>query len=125
MPRSPKKECRASRCKNRQLSNGYCEEHKHLSVGWFKTSKQSRHERGYGTEWDKARCIKLSTQPLCEYCLERGIYKPAAEVDHILALAHGGSHRQENLKSTCKPCHKIKTAQDRAKSVKGVGGSKV
>jgi len=113
MPRSPKKECRYSRCKNAQTHRGYCGEHQDKAVGWFRTTTKSRHQRGYGTEWVKARTVKLKTNPLCEYCLEVGVYTTATEVDHVLALALGGSHKQDNLKSTCSSCHKVKTASDR------------
>ena len=113
MPRAPKKECRYSRCKNAQAHRGYCGEHQDKAVGWFRTSTKSRHERGYGTEWVKIRAVKLKANPLCEYCKDKGIYTVATEVDHVVGLTNGGTHRLDNLKSSCNECHKIKTASDR------------
>ena len=36
----------------------------------------------------------------------------AEQIDHILPLALGGTDDRDNLQALCKPCHKIKTAQD-------------
>ena len=122
MPRSPKKECRETFCKERQLSNGYCEQHKDKAVGWFKTSTKSRHQRGYGNDWYRIRNAKIKMNPLCEYCKEDDVYTVATEVDHVVALANGGTHSMDNLKSSCKECHKIKTAQDRLQKATGDRG---
>jgi 5-methylcytosine-specific restriction protein A len=83
-----------------------------LKGGWGQTSKASRHERGYGKEWDKKRERKLREQPLCEYCLAKGKITPAKSVDHNIPKAEGGTDDWENLRSACDPCHKTKTAEE-------------
>ena len=34
------------------------------------------------------------------------------EVDHILNVARGGTHRLDNLQTLCHHCHKAKTARE-------------
>ena len=36
----------------------------------------------------------------------------AQQIDHILALALGGTDDWSNLQPLCKPCHKLKTSED-------------
>lgn len=44
--------------------------------------------------------------------------KLRAQMDHIVALANGGCHREGNLQPLCRPCHQIKTGLDvQAKAV--------
>ena len=78
-------------------------------------SRTSRHERGYGTAWDKLRKAKLLDQPLCEYCLPSRI-TAATEVDHFKPKAKGGTDKWANLRSTCSACHKDKTARESAEA---------
>jgi hypothetical protein len=45
----------------------------------------------------------------CEYCLvhqDVSIY--SHEVDHIIALKHGGQTREDNLATACLPCNRSK-----------------
>lgn len=80
----------------------------------------SRHERGYGTEWEKLRDIVLARDNyLCQICLESYRITPATEVDHILPKAKGGTDDPDNLQSICNDCHKIKTEYDKHGTVKG------
>jgi hypothetical protein len=44
--------------------------------------------------------------------LAKGRLTPATEVDHIIALANGGTHDRSNLQSLCSACHINKTKQD-------------
>jgi len=37
---------------------------------------------------------------------------PAAQVDHSIAVAHGGTHEDHNLRAICGPCHDAKTARE-------------
>ena len=59
--------------------------------------------------WRKLRAQVLAEVPLCEYC-PPGTITPATEVDH--ANFDPADNSRENLVSTCKPCHSIKTMAD-------------
>lgn len=56
--------------------------------------------------WRNLRKQVLAEVPLCEYC-PPGVITPATEVDH--ANFDPADNSRENLKSTCKPCHSIRT----------------
>lgn len=59
--------------------------------------------------WRKLRAQVLAEVPLCEYC-PPGVITPATEVDH--KNNNPADNSRENLVSTCKPCHSIKTMAD-------------
>jgi 5-methylcytosine-specific restriction protein A len=60
--------------------------------------------------WQKVRACFLAENPLCIACLERGVTKPATEVDHRQAILQGGDPWSwENLAAYCKRCHSAKT----------------
>ena len=65
-------------------------------------------------QWRAMRARQLASHPWCQACLERGIYEPAEEVDHI--KPHRGNPRlffdDTNLQSLSKRCHSQKTAQE-------------
>jgi len=54
----------------------------------------------------------LAKNPLCAECEKAGRLTPATEVHHIVAIADGGSDRDENLQPLCKSCHSRKTAKE-------------
>ncbi|WP_315972696.1 HNH endonuclease [Aeromonas caviae] len=95
--------------------SGRCEAHR--VSGWaVYQAGLSRHQRGYGSEWDKLRQVILVRDGyLCLTCLALGIYTPATTVDHVVAKAHGGTDDPSNLASICDPCHGVKTAKERLK----------
>ncbi|HEY3984625.1 HNH endonuclease [Cedecea sp.] len=116
-PRTPK-----ACCKNTTIDrSGFCDEHK--GDGWKQYKPgQTRHQRGYGTGWDKARLrILKRDKGLCQNCLRRGAITEAAAVDHIVAKANGGSDSDDNLESLCIPCHRVKTARERLTGSRGGG----
>lgn len=82
-------------------------------MAWPTTSPT---QRGYGYSWTKLRKAKLADQPLCEYCLPR--VTPATEVDHFTPKAQGGTDDWDNLRSTCRQCHKEKTIRENGGRVK-------
>ncbi|HIF5453981.1 TPA: HNH endonuclease, partial [Klebsiella oxytoca] len=85
--------------------------------GWQQHQQgKSRHERGYGSQWDikRARILKRDNH-LCQNCLRNGRAEAAKTVDHIKAKAHGGTDDDSNLESICYACHKSKTAVERLK----------
>ena len=73
----------------------------------------NRHARGYGTAWDKLRkAIMQRDKGLCQPCLRSGRPEKAAQVDHIIPKAQGGTDDHHNLQSICTACHKAKTARE-------------
>jgi 5-methylcytosine-specific restriction endonuclease McrA len=59
--------------------------------------------------WRRLRKQKLNANPLCEYKLACTLAR-ATEVDHVVPIEDGGdAFDWDNLKSTCKACHLLKT----------------
>ena len=96
--------------------SGWCDKHRKQGSGKFADRlRGSRHERGYGTAWEKLRKQILSRDKgLCQVCLEVGRYSPARTVDHIKPKALGGTDDPINLRAICDACHKRKTASEGA-----------
>ncbi|WP_197077797.1 HNH endonuclease [Actinobaculum suis] len=42
---------------------------------------------------------------MCAYCRQAGRIAPAAEVNRIILLEHGGTYAENNLQTLGKPCH--------------------
>jgi 5-methylcytosine-specific restriction protein A len=77
---------------------------------WHKTS---RHQRGYGSHWDKLRKVVLDRDMhMCQSCLSRDRATVANQVDHIKPRSKGGTDDLNNLQALCKPCHDAKTITD-------------
>ncbi|EIL2908431.1 HNH endonuclease [Vibrio sp. Vb2110] len=115
-PRTPRP-CRHPHCAGLTLDkSGYCDKHRH--TGWeVHQAGRSRHQRGYGSDWDKLRTrILRRDKYLCQCCLRGGRAVPARDVDHIIAKEHGGTDEDSNLEALCRPCHKAKTARERTKT---------
>lgn len=72
-------------------------------------ARPSPSRRGYGREWRRVRAAKLADSPFCEGCRGLGLEVPATQVDHVRALAAGGTHDAGNLRSLCQSCHSRKT----------------
>lgn len=82
-------------------------------------SRTSRHDRGYGTAWDKIRIYILRRdRSLCQPCLKNNRTELATQVDHIIPKAKGGTDDESNLQAICGPCHDAKTAQDSGRTLK-------
>ncbi|WP_085947148.1 HNH endonuclease [Vreelandella titanicae] len=91
--------------------HGYCDKHADQAVAWKKPAHK-RSGRG-GRPWRRKReRILQRDKGLCQPCLRKGIYTPAEEVDHIDNKASGGTDEDDNLESTCKSCHKVKTQKE-------------
>lgn len=102
--------------------SGYCEKHQSdRSAGKFADQNRgSRHERGYGTAWEKLRKLILSRDKgLCQVCLGNGRYRPAHHVDHRVPKSEGGTDDESNLQSICRDCHRTKT---QAEALRARGG---
>lgn len=83
----------------------------------------SRHERGYGTAWDKLRQRVLSRDGgICQHCLhESGAVHVGTEVDHRVPKARGGTDDESNLQTICSAAHRAKTqAETRGATPGGV-----
>lgn len=90
---------------------------KHRPAGWkppvpWASTTTSSTARGYGARWQKLRAKVLREEPLCRACKPR--VTAAVHVDHIVPKAKGGTDERSNLQPLCEPCHKAKTARDRA-----------
>jgi len=84
------------------------------SGGW-KGKRGTRHERGYGSAWDKLRKeIIARDMGLCQPCLKAGNVTPFQAVDHIKPKSSGGTDDQDNLQCICNDCHDAKTTAEGA-----------
>ena len=56
--------------------------------------------------WQRRRAAQLAADPLCRFCLDRGIVRAATVADHVKAH-RGNRHLFFNgaLQSLCKQCH--------------------
>lgn len=93
-------------------------------------SKTSRHQRGYGTDWDKKRAVVLRRDNgLCQ-CVEcRGgklRVTTANEVHHVVSKAQAAlrgwtseqTESMDNLISINADCHKRETMAEQGKTLK-------
>jgi len=105
MPRKPKRPCSYPGC-GRLTDGQYCEEHKRMAERQYnRYGRDPDTNKRYGRAWKKIRARFLSQHPLCEQCEKAGRLTPAEEVHHILPLADGGTHDEDNLMALCKSCH--------------------
>lgn len=116
MPIAAKKPCRHLGC-SRLVSDGsgYCVAHQSdRKLGKFADDRRgSRHDRGYGTEWEKTRKRILSRDKgLCQPCMKAGRVSVAKQVDHITPKGEGGTDADNNLQAICLACHKVKTSEE-------------
>ncbi|ELP3920187.1 HNH endonuclease [Escherichia coli] len=111
-PRTPTP-CRARGCAALvRDGSGYCQ--KHQGEGWKRyQAGRNRHQRGYGTEWEKLRsAVWRRDKGLCREHLRQGLVVAAYCVDHIKQKVRGGTDDPENLECLCKTCHASKTARE-------------
>lgn len=115
MPELAPHPCNKMGCRN-LTTDRFCIEHKQLNSGWTRYHNgKSRHERGYGSKWDKIRvAIKKRDKGLCQPCLIQGKLTLMHAVDHIVSKAAGGTDNHSNLQCICESCHKTKTAREGA-----------
>jgi 5-methylcytosine-specific restriction enzyme A len=114
MPLAAPKPCRICRCLVRDGSER-CDAHK-VREGTFADSRRgSRHERGYGTAWDKLRAETMKEQAgLCQPHLRRNeVVTGCRIVDHALAKEFGGTDDAANLQCICTECNAIKVTVEK------------
>ena len=67
-------------------------------------------------QWRRIRAVKIKLNPYCQHCARHKRATPAAMVDHIVPIEHGGDpFNIDNTQSLCNRCHAIKTAEDNRK----------
>lgn len=88
-----------------------------MSGKWV--GRGSRHQRGYGSAWDRIRKAVIASHPLCNPCIAAGRYVAATQVDHIKPKDDGGSDDWDNLQPICDECHAIKSS---AEGIRAKGG---
>lgn len=105
MPRRPKRPCSYPGCPN--LTDGrFCEEHAKLEAKRYERyERDPATKRRYGRAWKRIRDSYAASHPMCEICLEKGVYTPTEEIHHMKPLSQGGTHDRDNLKALCKTCH--------------------
>ena len=105
MPYKPAKPCSHPGCP-KLVAGRFCEEHAAQS-----NREYNQHHRRpgsnkiYGGRWRTIRNLYIAKHPLCEECLAAGRHVRADEVHHIIPVAQGGVHAEENLMALCRSCH--------------------
>lgn len=111
MPNRAPRPCTHPMCKHYATKGSRCD--KHQREAWETSKGKSRHERGYGSEWDKRRKrIMVRDGYLCQTCKRAGLTVRAHQVDHIINKASGGTDEDGNLEAICRECHKLKTQRE-------------
>lgn len=68
-------------------------------------------KRGYAGVMDRKR-IRARDCGLCQECKRQGRTTAGYPVDHIIALADGGTDDDDNKETLCQPCHDAKSARE-------------
>ena len=93
--------------------SGWCAKHVPSEGKFADQRRGTRHERGYGSDWDKLRIQILARDMyLCQVCLPQGLVRPARTVDHVTPKAEGGTDDPDNLQAICDDCHRAKTQRE-------------
>lgn len=94
--------------------SGRCDEHRPERYKRRGTTA----ERGYGSDWQKVRALKLAEDPICQMLIVcKG--EAATEVHHRIRINDAPALRLErsNLISSCKPCHERVESDKRARKL--------
>jgi 5-methylcytosine-specific restriction endonuclease McrA len=75
----------------------------HGGGDWVRVTPESKAH--YDAAWRELRARVLREEPNCRVCGAK-----ATDVDHIVALADGGSNDRGNLRALCRKHHKEHTA---------------
>ena len=119
MPTAAPRPCTAPGCGVLVHDGSRCQAHKIVAGKFADSRRGSRHERGYGSAWDKIReRILRRDGGICQPCLADGIVHYATHVDHKVNKAewkrlHGtlaGVDDDSNLQAINGDCHRRKTA---------------
>jgi 5-methylcytosine-specific restriction protein A len=95
-----------------------CSAHK-VASAFADKARGTRHQRGYGTAWDKLRAEVLQRDHgICQPHLREGNVHQGTHVDHRVEKADGGTDDKANLQCVCAPWHRAKTARHAAQARK-------
>lgn len=110
MPQAAPRPCAVCRVLVKDGS-GRCGKHK-VRAGTFADSRRgTRHERGYGADWDKKRLVILARDAgLCCACTRLNLVTPGNIVDHVVPKSQGGDDDDDNLQTICGEHNAEKTA---------------
>lgn len=75
-------------------------------------------KRGYAGVLDRKR-IRARDCGLCQECKRQGRTTIGHPVDHIIALADGGTDDDDNKETLCVPCHDAKSAREARARARG------
>jgi 5-methylcytosine-specific restriction protein A len=75
-------------------------------------------KRGYAGVLDRRR-IRARDCDLCQECKRQGRTTIGYPVDHIVALADGGTDDDSNKETLCVPCHDAKSAREARQRARG------
>ena len=81
----------------------------------------SRHQRGYGSAWDRQRLAILARDKhicRCAECVRLGRVRNATQVDHVVPRGRHGTDDPSNLQAINRQCHKIKTQQEQGRPMR-------
>jgi 5-methylcytosine-specific restriction protein A len=122
MPKAAPRPCTAPGCSALVYGGGSrCAAHPH-ETSFASKRRGSRHERGYGTDWDKLRLQVLQRDAyVCQPHLREGLVHTGRIVDHIKNKAEGGTDDPSNLETVCDDYSREKT---QAEAVRGRAGRK-
>lgn len=113
MPSAPMKPCCKIGCNN-LTKERYCADHVKAVQQRYDKERGTAHQRGYDSQWRKARIGFLRNHPLCVYCFAKGLVIEATVVDHI--TPHKGVKalfwERGNWQALCKKCHDSKTVRE-------------
>lgn len=91
-----------------------CQAHKVREGSFADKARGTRHERGYGTAWDRMReRIMRRDGGLCQPSLRHGLVVTAHDVDHRVPKALGGTDDDDNLQAISRAVHQAKTAAEK------------
>lgn len=113
----PLRKCAVATCRIKvELPRRYCDEHSGYSDKQYNkhvryNMDNEKYSKFYqSTAWQRVRRLKLQQQPMCEVCLQQGLYTMADMVHHKTELRTpiiGWEKRLDmsNLQSICYECH--------------------
>ena len=91
-----------------------CDKHRKQRAKEADQGRESAHQRGYTSRWEKARKTFLDRNPLCVHCEAEGVVMEATIVDHIVPHKRDWQlfWDKNNWQPLCKKHHDRKTATE-------------